>query len=232
MRPIKVSLLFSLLLAMTLWLIGPVFPAQAHSNLVRSVPAAGDNLKEFPTTAQLEFSEAVDLNHAQFQLANASAVIVATGTASSSPVNPKLVFVTFPIQPNGVYSLIWKVQSAVDGHITNGSIAFSVGLNAPQVSLLPPTGTPDPSSQLPDVIAVLLKGLGYLGIALTAGSIAFFNLVWRPAFRQVSQDLERWNALISRWLGWMMRLGVARDGCQPGRHHLLAGQPVQSCRCQ
>jgi copper transport protein len=209
MRWMKASWLLSIVLAMALWLASPAFPAQAHSNLVRSVPAAGNNLKEFPTTAQLEFSEEVDLNHAQFQLANASGLIVATGTASSSPVNPALLFVAFAPQADGIYSLIWKVQSAVDGHVTSGSIAFSVGLNAPQVSLLPAVGTIDPSSQFPPVTEAILKWLGYLGIALACGSIAFVCLVWRPAFRRSPSDLDAWDAWLSRWLRRMLRLGVA-----------------------
>jgi copper transport protein len=119
---------------------------------------------------------------------------------SVSGDNPKIGLVILPHQPDGVYSLGWQVQSAVDGHFTGGSIAFSVGNSSPKASLLPPPGAPDPATDLPSFPDVLFRGLSYFSISLVFGAVVFGGLVWQPAMRKTRPAAAStdWDAFFVR----------------------------------
>ena len=179
MRRAAASFLLGGLLA---WLALPVVPVQAHAQLLSSNPAPGQVLDSFPGVAELSFSETLDMRTARAQLHNASGELIAEGKLRLDPAKPRTLLVDLPKQPDGVYSLDWRVVSAVDGHDTSGTIAFSVGLSSPKASLLAPPGTPDPAADLPPGAEVILRGLAYGCIALLLGSALFAVLVWRPAY--------------------------------------------------
>ncbi len=193
------------------WLILPATPVQAHAQLLGSNPSPGQVLTKFPTTIELDFSEKVDIPSARAELINASGEIIATGTVRQSPTSQLALFVDVPAKPDGVYSLSWQVISAVDGHETNGTVAFSVGLNSPRASLLPPPGTPDPATDLPPAGEVILRWLAYLTIAVVVGSAVFAVLVWRPAVRASSPKAERfvsWDERVSGLLKTLILFGA------------------------
>lgn len=166
-----------------IWLALPAGLVMAHANLVNSTPAPGQVLAKFPDHAELDFSESINPTNAEARLLNASGQVIGQGQVTVDSASPKVVRVALPPQPDGVYSLAWQVQSAEDGHITGGTIPFSVGLSSPKASLLPPPGTPDQAADFPAPVEVLLRWLGYLSISLVAGSLVFGLLVWRPAYR-------------------------------------------------
>jgi copper transport protein len=197
----------ALLAAILLWLGLPAAPVQAHANLISSHPAPGDVLAAFPTPVEMEFSEAVAPGSVRAELLNAGAQVLSQGRITLSADNPLEISITFPTQPEGVYSIRWEVQSAQDGHITSGTLPFSVGLNTPAVSRLPPPGAPDPASDWPPAADVLLRGLGYIAVALLAGPVLFGLLVWRPAYRQAGGNGSDWDAAVSTWLRRWIQIG-------------------------
>jgi copper transport protein len=182
------------LLVILIWLALPAGTALAHAQLVSSIPAAGQALPRFPSSFQLDFSEAVDLASARANLINASGEIVTAGKIRIGPFSNRTLYVDLPAQPDGVYSLSWSVNSAVDGHETSGSIGFSVGANTPRASLLPPPGAPDPAADLPPAAELILRGLAYMTTALALGAAAFAMLVWRPAYQVVQQPVTPGDA--------------------------------------
>ena len=157
--------LLRLLAAVILLLIlfTPGASALAHANLVSSDPPTGSALAQAPKVITLEYSEDLDPTFTQVELLNGSFQVVIPGPGVIDPAKPKIMTlaVNTPI-PDGIYSAVWKARSAVDGHITHGTVGFSVGASAPRVSLLPPPGTPDPASALPLPIDAASRWLSYL----------------------------------------------------------------------
>lgn len=211
MRRFRAMIRAGLLAALLVWLIVPPGPVQAHANLISSNPSAGQALPRFPTQAQFQFSEAVNPANPRLTLYNSSGLAVAQGTAERSPADPSVLDVTFPALPDGVYSIAWQVQSAMDGHITSGTVAFSVGLNTPKASLLPPPGTPDPARDLPYAAEVAWRWLGYLAASLAAGAALFGVSIWRPAYRatrRASGPLTQWDTRLGTWLRGLVLAGA------------------------
>ena len=102
--------------------------AWAHAGLILSDPIAGAALGDTPTAIRLTFSEhpeaslsvirVLDTNGAQHQLGLVEPV---TGDLNSPTVRVQRV-------RRGVYTVTWRVVSAVDGHATGGAYAFGVGV--------------------------------------------------------------------------------------------------------
>lgn len=196
--------------ALALLLAGTARPAQAHADLIRSVPAHGQSLETFPTQAEMEFSEAVDPATARVQLLGPSSNLLALGQITVDPANPALLRVALPPEPDGLYSLYWMIVSSDDEHVTTGLISFSVGANAPKASLLPAPGAPDPAADFPPAPDALLRWLGYAGLCLALGSAVFGAAVWRPAYRAAPDRLPEWDRRLGRVLSrWMIAGTVA-----------------------
>jgi copper transport protein len=169
-------------LVLVLTLAGPAGLALAHANLVRSDPVAGAVLAQAPTMITLEFSEDLDLRFSNVHLTDGSAQVVVNGPGTTDPAAPRLLRLPLPSLSNGVYSAVWQARSAADGHLTTGSVGFSVGAAAPRASLLPPPGTPEPATALPPLADTVVRWLSFLAVSIGLGSLFFGPLVWRPAY--------------------------------------------------
>jgi copper transport protein len=166
-----------------LLLFGPVITVRAHAELVRSDPAAGAVLPTPPQAVVLEFSEDLDPGFSSARLLDGNGDTIVAGPGELDPNLPRTLKLALPPLADGVYSVQWKARSAEDGHVTLGSVGFSVGAASPRASLLPPVGAPDPATTLPSPLDMLLRWTGYLALALVEGSLAFGMLVWRSAMR-------------------------------------------------
>ena len=181
-------------LLILLTVLSPALPTSAHANLVHSDPEGGAVLQTAPQTISLEFSEEADPSGSALTLFNADGDMLIDGQARVDPASPKVMTLnlnhmpdgTYVLLPEGTYSAVWKAQSAVDGHVTNGSIGFSVGVESTPASLLPPPGTSDPATELPPITGTIVRWLGFLSAALAAGSVMFGLFVWRPAFHRTA----------------------------------------------
>jgi copper transport protein len=175
----RMAVLFTLATGVALCL---VVRALAHANLEASEPAAGSVLAESPAAVVLRFSEALDENASAVELRDSQAVAVVEGPGVIGP--PEQLRLKLPPLPEGTYSAIWRVRSAVDGHITEGAVLFAVGADALPPSILPPPGTPEPATALPSPIDAISRWLNFAAAAVTAGALLFGPLVWRPAFQR------------------------------------------------
>lgn len=187
-----------------LLVLSPTGAVFAHANLIRSNPAAGQVVDRLPEEVELEFSESIDLRFARVRLVDVNGEPVADGEIRAAEGNPRVLLVRFDGAPEGVYSLAWTVRSAVDGHITRGTVGFSIGAGN-RASLLPPAGDPLPAEELPGPLHVLIRWLGYLSVALAVGIPAFTLFVWRPAVQAeavlASPQAAGWFLAFSRsWI--------------------------------
>ena len=114
-----------------------VFPASAaaHAILVRADPVDGSSLGSAPQRIQLFFSERISPRFRSVQLLGPQGRrlhLTAAGPASTLTIAaPRLV--------RGTYTLVWRVLSEDDGHITNGTLVFGIGTRATPAADRTPT---------------------------------------------------------------------------------------------
>jgi copper transport protein len=165
-----------------------IAPVEAHANLVGSSPAAGEVLQTAPAEITLEFSEELDPSFSRIQLYDSKRQLVDTGPAVVDPADAKIFHLPLKELPQDSYTAIWRVRSAVDGHIGEGSLPFGVGVEAAAGALIPPPGAPDPATIPPPPLDAAARWLTYVLAAVTLGGIPYALLVWRPTFRAILRD--------------------------------------------
>lgn len=208
LRPSTLRRWFAVLLVGIGLFAWPGEPASAHANLVRSEPAAGAVLAQAPDELVLEFSEDLDPGFSSVKLLDATMVMVAEGPGVIDPTTPRVLRLALERLPNGTYSAVWKARSAVDGHITHGSVGFSVGVSSPPASLLPLPGTSDPATALPTPADTWWRWLSYLTSAMTVGSLLFGLLVWRPALQDSPEAASSSDTHATRLLQRLTLFGI------------------------
>jgi copper transport protein len=180
----------------------------AHASLVRSSPALGEVLAQAPAEVELVFSESVDPEYFSATLLDADSQVIVSGPGALDASSPEVLRLALPPLPDGVYTVSWKVRSAVDGHITNGLVNFSVGLDSPAASLLPPPGTPDPATALPSLVETVARWVSYLFAALAVGSLSFAWLIWRAVVIDQGQVDVAWGWEVEKVLRRLALAGV------------------------
>lgn len=108
------------------WLLYPPF-ALAHAELIRSTPSAGESLNTSPQTMRLEFGESVSLDFSTIQVYDRARTPQKVGALGQPSGESNVIKTSLPdaLAP-GVYTVVWRVISAADGHVTAGSFAFRV----------------------------------------------------------------------------------------------------------
>lgn len=101
--------------------------ARRHLKLVKSSPAADTVLAKAPTVIRLWLSEPAELLATRIALKTAAGVAVKTSAVTravtkAAPLEAKIA----TSLANGAYSVTWKAMSK-DGHVVNGTFAFTVG---------------------------------------------------------------------------------------------------------
>jgi methionine-rich copper-binding protein CopC len=153
-------------------------PASAHANLVQSDPPAQSVLTRAPTQVRLIYSEAVDPRSIEVSVLDAQRNRVDQGDAALAPGANDVVAISLnPGLAGGVYTIQWKVTSAVDGHTTLGLVPFTVG----DAGTLPPPGsagtTVETSSSSGGVLGVVARWWTVLAAVTLTGLFAFVPLV-------------------------------------------------------
>jgi methionine-rich copper-binding protein CopC len=105
--------------ALLLGLLPPA--AQAHSELRRSVPAAGAVLASAPATIELHFNERVQLTALRLYRGATEVALPPRGPIREA----QSVSVALPPLAPGDYAAEWRAISA-DGHPVGGRIAFRI----------------------------------------------------------------------------------------------------------
>src|SRR5918999_3174867 len=151
-------------------------PAQAHALLQRSDPAEDARLPESPKTLTLSFTEPPEPALSAIQVLDRTGSEVQEGSASVPPDDPDVLEAQVPELQEGVYTVVWRVVSRVDGHPTGGTFAFGVRASPLQVQTTPVDARalqPEPSPMEMAGRWALFVGLGLLLGAAWVGALAF-----------------------------------------------------------
>jgi copper transport protein len=153
------------------WLLASGHAAGAHALLGASDPASGASLDRAPRAVLITFTERPDPGLSSVRVLDQSGREVTAGKAALVPGRPRQL--RTPLRdglPNGVYSVVWRVLSRDDGHVTTGSFSFGVGVDpglVPAAQSGPATSSPPPSP-----LGVVGRWLLYWGLALLVGAAA------------------------------------------------------------
>lgn len=192
----KTRYIASLLLIVALLIVTDT--AQAHANLVISVPAANAVLHLAPEEIRLWFSERLEPQFSSITLLNSQGDRVETTASLVDSVDPTQLSVKPPrTLPNDVYTVSWQVISADDGHPSKGSFSFTIG----------DTDRAGQAVNLTDssisVTSAGIRTFNLWTLALLVGGIGFWLFTWSPAVPQSNPALERrMNILIA--VGWVL----------------------------
>ena len=107
----------------------PVGGVLAHGGLRFANPLEGATLGDTPVVVQLTFSERPDPTVSTIQILDAGGVRHDVGAPASVPGDPLALSVRVRPLGTGVYTVNWRVVSAIDGHPTAGSYAFGVRMS-------------------------------------------------------------------------------------------------------
>lgn len=180
------------------WLYAPS-PALAHAKLLRSSPTAGALLDSLPQKVELSFSEGVSLQFSSIKLLDRSRKELAMGALDHEGKGDTYVAASLPedLAP-GTYTIVWRVLSTVDGHVTTGNLAFRLrpptgsdstptangeDMEAPPEEVGPVTPV-EGSTESPDPFRWLIRALLLASGALLVGSAVFSALVVRPTLNR------------------------------------------------
>ncbi|MGE5335437.1 MAG: copper resistance protein CopC, partial [Nitrososphaerota archaeon] len=193
-------------MALALLAFSPVGPvartlpvASAHAVLVRSDPPADAILNAPPSHITMWFSEEINPLTSRAVVVDTANREVDNRDAHVSGDNAKEMVVTVPLLKAGTYVVVWRTQSADDGHITGGSFIFRIA--APDGSV-PPIPSVLPTGNIP--------GGGGISDASSSGLDA-------PS---IVQAVFTWLALLAMafWVGgtiwetWILPATLTRDG--------------------
>ncbi len=176
-------------------LVGLLFApgtAGAHSVLESSDPVDGAHVDELPDTVTLVFGEPILLDGASISVATertsvrlSALALDEAGTTLSAPIGAASL-------ATGAVTIEWAAVSA-DGHPISGDIAVGVGPGAVAASAPRPSTPGDP--HLVEGIVTADRMVGYLGLAILTGGLAFLVVLWPEG-----AGLARTRRLL--WAAW------------------------------
>ncbi len=142
--------------------------ASAHAGLLSSDPIAGAELGATPETVRLTFSERPEASLSEIRVLGTGGAPEQSGLPRPAGGDPLTLEVPVRRLPKGVYTVSWKVISAVDGHATDGTFAFGVRASPTGVAAAESTTTNQSSR-----FELLARWIFLLGvIALIGGAVA------------------------------------------------------------
>jgi copper transport protein len=161
-------------------------PVFAHAELVSSTPEANARLGRAPAQIALLFSEEIDPNFSRIRVLNTQGTQVDNGDTKVDPAEQTRLTVSLRSLPDGVYTVAWRVVSADDGHLTEGSFPFAVG-NIDTAALAAAQNSAG-SQAATSPGSIVVRALLYLAIAVLAGGLLFAQLVWRTSLAAIGVE--------------------------------------------
>jgi len=194
-------------------LTGPGLVA-GHAEIVSSYPGDGASVPESPPNLTMTFTEAIDPITAFIEVLGENGLAVpGLGTLTVDAAGSTAT-VPLPVLPDGLYTVHYRVTSAVDGHVVEGTWAFLVD---PTGTRPPPGLTAASSSPSSDPPALAARWLALLAGLAALGTVIFWLASARPALARLGVTLADdgipWSALsvagVAAALGLAAHLALA-----------------------
>lgn len=139
-----------------------ISPAQAHTELVSSNPAANATLTDFPAEVSLTFNEKLLIvgneNPNKVEVFDESGSLL----SGQSVVNGSSVSAPSGINGNGVYTVKYHV-AAQDGHVVEGTYSFTVQSDVAIASPMPISAENDNGAEDGPNLLVRVVGMAAVG---------------------------------------------------------------------
>ena len=209
LRPVGLPALAVPVLAAALSVLAALLPVavlKAHAALQRTEPAANAVLAEAPPSIDLWFNEPLEANYSKITLRDSAGSRVDAPPAAVDAADPYHLSLQPGDLPEGIYTVVWQVVSAADGHTTSGSFPLSIGATLEVAAITAPVAAVAVDETLP-VGAAMVRWFNLLALTLGAGAVAFAVLVWQPAQLGPLPQAER--RLRAVMLGGWLLMGIA-----------------------
>src|ERR1700690_1979192 len=180
----------ALAIALGIAAIAPAI-ASAHAVLVGTQPGTGTTVQATPHEVIFEFNQAVGGTLGAVRVYSATGSQVDNGDISHPGGNEHWMGVGLPSHlPDGTYTATYRVISA-DTHIVYGGLIFNIG-HAGAAPKFTVAGLIDrnKSGQVTTIAFGVVRGHGYLSLALGIGGLVFLLWVSLPAFAAVAGVTE------------------------------------------
>jgi copper transport protein len=164
---------FAVAAACALILLALPSTAGAHAVPLTETPAPAAVLRSLPSELTLVFDEEVLVRYARVTVAGSN------GQPIGGPARVAGTVVTIPLRAGGrgSYTVRWRMVAADDGHATEGTYTFGVGVK-------PRPPAPLSSLDVP-VVPQVLAWLQFVGIVLVGGLLTCRGLLWVPAVNRL-----------------------------------------------
>ncbi len=182
-------------------------PVSAHSYLVRAEPGIGASVPTAPKAVRLVFSEAPEPRYSAVTVLNAARERFDTDDLHAAPDDGASLIVGVRDMPQGVYTVVWKTTSAVDGHTASGTFSFGIGAAPVTTAATTTSGafTKDTPLEVP------AKWLALLSVSVFLGILFLSLVIWKPTIAAASQQRavdETVAQSVNRRLGLTMQIAL------------------------
>ncbi|MEZ4658888.1 MAG: copper resistance protein CopC [Caldilineaceae bacterium] len=175
--------------------------AQAHADIIRAEPIDGEVLETAPAELRFWFNEPILPQFSLVQLVDAANQPIANVQVQPELSPEGALVVTLPELEPGAYTVMWRVLSDVDGHLSQGFTLFST-----DPALAPAAASQSinaAASTLPTWVEASLRWSNYLLLAALVGALAVIWLVLTPADAQPdAQAAAQQIRLYQRIMRW------------------------------
>jgi copper transport protein len=202
--------------------------AGAHALLVRSQPVNGSTVAAALPVLRLWFDEEISPTLSSARLVDRGSATVAGTTSIAGRTDPRLLEMNVPALGPGTYGVLWRVLAEDDGHLSSGTVVFSVGAADGPLAV-------DANSTATTPLDVARRWIGVSLLAGLIGGLAVTGLVLTRIDRDwaspvgVAARLARRRIL--RVAGWCAVSGVVVgviDAIEQARRLSTPAQPWTS----
>jgi putative copper export protein/methionine-rich copper-binding protein CopC len=197
--------------------------AAAHALPVKTNPSPRELVQAPPPRVVIQFSENVNPQVASIRVLDQARHPVDSNDTQVDPTDAHIVSVSLPLLKSGTYTVVWRVQSADDGHVSSGSYYFQI---ARADGSAPPAPTTDATGAVDDASTAILDGPSFFQaiatwIALALLTVWVGGLIWEtwilnpattrdPDLATATQAAaRRFRALVPTVLGLLVLANVA-----------------------
>jgi copper transport protein len=170
----------------------------AHANFERSDPPANSILEKAPDQITAWFTEAPETQFSELQVFDSSRGRVDRGETKPVAGDPRALTIGLPDLAPGTYTVVWKTLSAVDGHVTRGAFALTVGLDQTPGPLIIPSGA-EAAAGNATPWTVGSRWLNLLAAVVLAAAFLFLPLILGVALRAVGASGTEPATVAAAW---------------------------------